>query len=288
MLRTAAILMFGTLVAGCASTPPAPPAREARPGVAAARPEPGMDLAWWIVDEGGRDTPALREALRPYESRPVPVSWQAVDVWHANGLRLLAVPLGELDALRARLHIVGPMQNQWLGEATRWTEIARGPRVGGSYALGLDNGPLALRDGHLRLMMRCWIGPARGDAEGAGPLAAMQVEMVPEFLPARRPRSISMPGAEDDPASRPLTLSRLFLETCLTGDEALLIVPEGASVQPGREPSGVGPRDATLPSLGETLLATADEARNRRARVIVVLTPSVPRQFRLLPDAQVR
>jgi hypothetical protein len=251
---------------------------------------PGVELAWWIVDEGGPGTPALNAALEPYAKRPVPVPWQTVDLWHANGLRLLAVPVGEADALRAKVHLVGPLQSQWLGQATKWTEIARGPRVDGPFTLALDNGPLTLRRGDLRLLLRCWVAPARSveDAAAPAPRGALQVEIVPQFVPDAPPPTLSLPGGAPADGPRPLTLSRLTLETSLLGDEALLIVPEGeAMLDPAPIAGKKGPADAALPTLGETLLAPSNPSLNRRARVILVLVPVAPAGYRLLAD-QVR
>jgi hypothetical protein len=265
------------VLAGCASQTPAPapqPSPSTR-GVA-----PGLELTWWIIDQSGPHVPSLDAALEPFASNALPVPWKTVDLWHANGLRLVSVPVAKLDDLRASLRSAGPLQTQWLGLTPRWTEIARGPAYGRPSTLGLDGGSIVLRDGHLRLMLRCWVSPGQ-QVPGLDFLpGALQVEVMPEFVPDAPARALALPGEE--PNAAPVRFVRLALETTLLTDDALLIVPEGAAVD-GPGPDAVGPVEPPLPTLGESMLVSADASLNRLARVVIVLTPTVPREYGLLP-----
>ncbi|MFZ2874145.1 MAG: hypothetical protein WAZ94_06650 [Phycisphaerales bacterium] len=272
------------LVGGCAGDGAAQATHPASP---AERPETaGMELCWWIVGDSGEGGVAINTLLEPYEARPVPLSWRAVEAWHANGLRVMTVPIDDVPALRRSLMPVGAVQTQWLGQATRWTEIARGPTLAAPMVIGTDSGPLALAaGGHLKLAMRCWSTASAWSAETNGPtVGALQVEIAPIFTPAPARRVLGQTMTEEEP---PLMFSRLGLESTLLGEEAILIIAEGPGESSTRR-SVRGPEDLDLPTLGEAILVPErGEARGGR-RVVVVLTPSVTRAFRLLATDSVR
>lgn len=264
---------------------------------AASRPEPaGMEVSWWIVDDAPASptsTP-IRELLAPFASRSVPVDWRTLEAWRGCGLRVVTVPLAELDGLRGALHFVGPLQNQWLGEAVRPVEIARGPDITRPTTLTLDNGDIVLSDGDLRLMLRCWAGPSRVTPEsgpGANIPAALQLELVPRHEPAEARSEFH--GLALDAPRTPLVFSRLTLEAALLGDEAIVLIAERPDVDWSRPaPEGVeptvpflGPSIPASLTLGEALLGGANTVQGRRTRAILVLAPSVPRVFRLLSRA---
>jgi len=279
-LATCAIALVG----GCAGDGAAQASHPASP---AERPETaGMELCWWIVGDSGEGGVAINTLLAPYEARPVPLSWRAVEAWHANGLRVMTVPIDDVPALRRSLMPVGAVQTQWLGQATRWTEIARGPTLATPMVIGTDSGPLSLAaGGHLKLAMRCWSTASAWSAETNGPtLGALQVEIAPIFMPAPARQVLGRTMSEAEP---PLVFSRLGLESTLLGEEAILIIAEGPGESSARR-SVRGPEDPDLPTLGEAILVPErGEARGGR-RVVVVLTPSVTRAFRLLATDSVR
>ncbi|CAG0997823.1 hypothetical protein PHYC_02677 [Phycisphaerales bacterium] len=294
----AALAVFGALlVSGCAtnsqpkSGPASPVVRESMPGV---------EISWWIVDDAPAEgQPPLGETLAELSKRSVPVSWETLDAWRAGGLRVLAVPMEELDATRAKVHLVGPLQSQWLGEAARWTDVARSTPASGSFTVSLDNGPITLRDGRLGLSLRCWTTPdpapiSADPAKTDRMLAVLTVEIVPRYLPAPPDETaLRLPGT-DTPTPAPLPFDRLRLGAILRGDEALLIVPESPDTEwasplppPEREPvvPHLGPQVPAAPNLGEALLTDLGAVVGRRARVFVVIQPSVPRQFRILANS---
>ncbi|MCE7974303.1 MAG: hypothetical protein DYG92_08290 [Leptolyngbya sp. PLA1] len=277
-------IIWAALVGGCAGGGTPHPTQSGSP---VERPETaGMELCWWIVGDSGEGGAPINHLLEPYASRPVPLSWRAVEAWHANGLRVMAVPVDDVPLLRKSLMPVGAVQTQWLGQATRWTEIARGPTLAAPLVVGTDSGPLTLSaGGHLKLAMRCWSTAAAWSPEAAGPtVGALQMEIAPIFTPAPARQVLGQMMTEAEP---PLMFSRLGLEATLLGEDAILIIAEG----PGESATGRnvrGPEDLALPTLGEAILVPErGEARGGR-RVVVVLTPSVPRAFRLLATDSVR
>jgi hypothetical protein len=286
-------------VGACAKSPKA--VVPASPG---ARGEaPGIEVAWWLVDDvpAGPRTPGTRDVLASLSARTPPVDWRTLELWRANGLRVLAVPQGELPAVRGALGVTGPAQSQWLGEIATWTDVARAPEGTRTLALALDNGPLSLRNGRLALALRCWFAPDRPvDAARPGPTAGvLELELVPRFTPDR-PRTDTLRLLQpDDAPQAPIVFDRLRLASTLRGGESLLILAEAPWVEwttpradsaDTAEPQGartLGPPTPGAPTLGEALLGVApSEASGRRTRLVMVLTPSVPGVFRVLTDAR--
>ena len=134
--------------------------------------------------------------------------------------------------------------------------------------------------------------PVDGNTKSADRVpAALTLEIVPRYLPEPRDDSgLRLPGAVPD-TPMPLLFDRLRLGAILRGDEALLIVPESPETDWSSEESApvrgpvvphLGPQVPPAPDLGEALLTDLGAIVGRRARVIVVIQPSVPRSFRLL------
>lgn len=298
-LLSAAVLAAGGLT-GCSSAPkPVPASPDSR------SQQSGLELTWWLVEELPQSdaaglAPSLTQVLAEYEKHASPIPWRTLETWRACGMRVLSVPATELDALRSRLHITAPLQQQWLGEVPRWTQAAQAAVAGGS-TVRLDNGPLTLEPGTLRLLVRAWTAPARlVGPQAAGEPAVLQLEMVPQFVP--RPDesfAAQLHRAEEVRPTREqegVAFTRLSLQATLTGDDALIIVPEAPEIawtapEPKEDaaeapPSLLGPPVPATPTLGEVLLSGRDSPEQRRTRMILVLTPAVPPEYRLFGQAR--
>jgi len=296
MSRSLTILaLLAGLLAGCAASPGSAPADAASLGERG--PGVGLEVAWWVVEDPFVATadptvtrlasgPTVRDVLLPYEGRPVPVTAAAAALWRANGLRLVSVPRADLAALRRSLRLVGPVQQQWLGETPRWVEAVRGPKWGGSALLALDNGPLRLDAGRLRLLVRSWSAPGPGGPDAG----VLQVEIVPQHVLPFAPLP-DLAAALEPPKPRPsrdaegVAFERLLLETAFDGVDALVIVPESpASATPASEGFETAGPDAPMPpTLGEVMLTDTLSGGRRGTRVMVVLIPHAPRTFSLFP-----
>jgi hypothetical protein len=278
----------------------------------------GLEVACWIVDDTpGRDDPRsgvstrlategtvpLVEALTGYMGRPVPLPEETKRAWRDNGFRVIAVPVADIDRIRGRLRLVGPVYQQWLGEVTTWSEAVKGPAWKGHQFLQMDNGPLRLDSGALRMLARAWLAPGNG---GSAP--ALQVQLLPQHQDVFRAQaeaiSLSSPTPRAGRESQGLVFSRLLLETALDGSDALVIVPESPGVDwsdpapPPVEPdvadaevprdlsppvlidtAGIGPPIPSAPSIGEVMLTDLTSDARRGARIILVIIPNVPRGF---------
>src|SRR5262245_37496820 len=102
----------------------------------------------------------MAEVLSDYANRVIPVTPASRALWRANGLRLISVPRKDLDYLKETLRLVGPVEQQGVVESVTWKPAARSPSWDQTQSVSLDDGPLPLAPGYVRLLMRCWVAPA--------------------------------------------------------------------------------------------------------------------------------
>ncbi len=289
----------------------------------------GLELSWWVVDDrkpakpaapppgqkAPQETPqgaaflsAIEAVLSEFSAAPLRASQDQLLLWRQNGFRIVAVPRDRLPGLRDRLPVIGPDQQEWLGQLHAWTGVVRGPQWDGVAALRTDEGPLPLADGRLRLLARCWTAPGPQVALQDGqsvPSAVLHLDLVPQHEERQTGRR-SLTEALENPVLRTtvgqgLVFSRLLLTVELDGTQALLIVPEAperswatpraddpqapATPAAGRVVPlpGIGPEAPREPTLGEAMLTDAVSPQNtRRARAVLVLVPHVPARYEIL------
>ncbi len=206
----------------------------------------GLDAAWWIVDDSNHDRTtfeSLPQALLPYLKRPTGLSDEEQLAWRANGLRVIAVPVDDLDALHDRLRTSGKAREQFLGIVSEWTSLGSGHPFASPWMLKLDNGPLDLPPGQVRLLCRAWIVPdeppldpsPKNVIDASGMAAALHLELLPQHQEASSTReSLAQAyGLNKRPTieGAGLTLPRLALSLNSKGKDALLIVPELPDVE---------------------------------------------------------
>lgn len=290
---------------GCAGRGAEPPAVEAvAPVVRGARA--GLEMHIWVLREPPAGTDGagpLGEALGPWYEAPGAFSAADRALWAANGLRLVSVPTPRVGEIQAALGTPGAVQRQWLGEHPDWMELARGPQSP-RQVVRLDTGLMSLDPGRLRLLGRCWVAPRLG-REGA-PRAEVRVDLALQHQPPARAPSLR--DLVDRPQPRRVeeagvVFSRFVLELGLSGDEAILIVPERPEVDwsaaraagtAGAQDGGegglqpAGPPAPRLPTLGEAMLwsdggaaPAGGEGRDRGVRVIIALIPRLPDELEL-------
>ncbi len=312
-------------------------ARRARPQVhasAVASPavrgaESGLELWWWVVTdqrpprEFGPVQPTkpgeppkprpfsvidpgepLEQVLGKYLRRPTPFPDELKARWKAHGLRIVCVPLKDLESVQASLRLTGPVHRQWFGEISDWTDIVRGPEFDSPKLVMIGERAEELRPGRIRLLARCWMYPA-ASAAGA-PVAGLRIELVPQFEPSLTERSrlqVAVTRAQDPTDGMytdlraGLSIDRLQDETVKALDapsagglDAVLIVPDRPSEDWTRpktpEESETGPELDLPPSLGEAMLsAPAVKSASGvvpRSRAVIVLIPRLPERFELL------
>lgn len=276
MMRCRALLPLLPLALAACAGPAGPraPVLQAAPSVRIPEDRGGIEVWWWVVEDPAGD---LGDTLAAYRGADFGAVGEAsADLWAANGLRLLSIPRAEVDSLRQRLHLIGPIQSQWLGEVPSWTSIVEGPDIRRPREVALDDASVHLDPGPLRLLSRAWV-VARIERGSLEP--RIQVEVVPQHEDGRKG-----PGA--GVASEGALFDRLRLVMELDGSHAILIVPEKPGVVWGSEAATdqvLGPWATGLPSIGEEMLcAIRPDGGPPTARIVVVIVPTVPREFRLI------
>jgi hypothetical protein len=300
-------LAGSALLGGCAG--PAP-----RPGLAATPAPSGLEVEWWVVDDAeawhnGKDTSA--QVFRGYAARATPFRDETLALWQRNGVRVVAVPVRDLPAARSRLHTRGPIREQHFGQLTRWTAISRGTPWRGVATMVLDNGPLALKSGAMRLLVRCWAAPGLGDELG---LAGLRLEIVPQHEESDPDSSGALRSSLGLDAATPreergMMFTRLTASGVSRAGDAVVLIPESpdadwrptpAPRDPKTSSVRVGAPIANSGTIGEAMLADgpiepdldpgigsdaprAIEGVRSARKVIVVLIPRAPERASLMP-----
>lgn len=253
------------LYAEAGPTPPEPQANSAR-----SRDENARDANARDENQGVSTLqplrPDWRAAIAAVAVAP-PVDRATLDAWRANSIEIIGVPMERIAALESVLVKVGFRQSQDMGETPRWTQVCVGPEWQGEQRLVLDNGPVVLGPGRLRMLLRTWVVPgaralpqASDDVEvlmgdgGRAPVqddemvpGAVRVEMAPQHAEASAGRTsladLLKPQNADQregAARAGLILSRLTAAATLNGDTALLVLASDAGLQAVGDPTTGG------------------------------------------------
>ncbi|MGD9789685.1 MAG: hypothetical protein AB7Q00_04565 [Phycisphaerales bacterium] len=277
---------------GCAGTP-----KPTASGSLAERKDPvGLKIQWWLTGDtrartmSGAET--LAGVLRTYETRVTPLEPSVLKLWRANGLRVLAIPVGELDLVRERLRASGATHEQILGQIYQWMPIVTGPSWEGTSQVQMDNGLLELPAGSIRMLARGWFAPPDPVARQEQKAASLRLELLLQH--EERTKSASdlvqalgqeSPKTEYDAG---LAFTRLGVTCDLSGREALLLVAEDPKTEWDSIPERLAVEDENLPPtvkkgavflerprLG-SLLLSADPTQVSARRVVMLIIPVVP------------
>ena len=286
---------------GCAHEPTA----GGRLGVRAE--EDGLELRWWMVDD---TSGSLARVLSKYEDRPVPMRDSVRQLWRANGLVVLSVPVAELAALRedlrrarrstdaqrgrnasrpvpGRSSISIRVHEEWLGQRPRWTEIMGGPVMPHGAVLAMDNGPVRLGPGRMRLLARCWSVPLMGSPERVP--AGLRVELALQYADLERRGGLRWTAGADDASEgeddRGLVFSRFVAEMIALEGDALVVATVGRGAlgdEPERPREAVGPA-TSLPTIGQALLSDPrGGAATGAPKVVLVLIGRTSEEYTLI------
>jgi hypothetical protein len=268
-----------------AEKPKDTPNEEATPTKPPKRPPKPPPIVY-TFDDGRAD---LEDVLGPYTGRPVPLPQEVLDRWRASGLRAIAVPRQDLEMLEQRLRLTGPVNRQWLGQVTMWSDIAQGAWREERSTVKIEDQDVQLPPGRLRLSLRCWSVPPQAGTESES--GALRLEIVPELEPYRsdQERLLVTAGLAAPKDGGLAPFDRLRLAATLTTDEAIVIVPERTSASwTDAKPIGGSPLTSLPPpmpdnaSLGEAMLSRPATETRARARAVLVLIPTPGERFELL------
>lgn len=259
--------------------------------------EPGLEVVSWISTADDR---TLAQTLAPHVALVPGMDRRSVTLWAANGLRLVALSPEDAATVQAAFAAgAGSSNTQWLGQAFDWTPLVTGPALASSTLIATDADRLRLREGALRILVRCWLAPvaafagaddsstAHGSGGGAGG-AVLRIELVPQHREAPDPANALISRTSIAATDDGLVFSRLIASIAARPGTEYLLVAEDPNVDwNDPQPTGdVGPRPLTI---GEAMLlggpTKAREAEGpqipARSRMLVLLRPRVPESFSL-------
>ena len=187
----------------------------------------------------------------------------------------------------------GTKQQQRFGELSLWTSVHTGPESEFSLLLELDDGPLRLTPGMVRLIIRAFVVPGQG-RDGEIP-AEMQLEMLVQHVdPSIRPLlSVDLSAMSPLRTEEEGTiLARVSATARLNDREALIIIPESlVESTSGPVPDGEdtpmvveGPTPPSFPSVGQALLTDYSRLPEPSVRSILIFRAHLPPRFDLGRD----
>lgn len=269
-----------TALAGCAAdSPPPPPAGPspidlAQPAVRGG--QNGLEVRVWVVE--GQEH-VLSWLVGEYGPRPTAMPDSVREAWRASGLRVAAIPVDALSAIRGSLRLVGPAQREWFGQSPGWTEIIRGRSIRAGTAIRIADGTLRVPEGRLRVLARAWTVPADADAS-----PALHLELAAQLERAGAGRESFMPALASE-LEAGVVFPRLTGRMQLDAGSALVLIPysDVAGDEDGDAGGGFGPPEPAVPTLGEAMLTSLEPnaIAPARRRAIAVLVPRLPERFRL-------
>lgn len=238
------------LLTSCQSAPEPAPSRFPSGAADPAVTQGLRFIAWEIEDPDGFDA---ARALDAYVARPVPglddspAGVALRERLTQSGLRFVAVPRADLEAIRERLNIAGPVGDRWMLDASRWSVLHAAPSRSQPDLARLYDGDLLLEPGRLRVLGRAWPVP-QATADGFRPV--MNLEIVAQHVPRARPLSAFEAALEPQRLKDETEIGVLFRTL-----QFAAVVPDGeaiviASDPPGRswaDPPPPPPRQVTIP-----------------------------------------
>jgi len=193
----AALVAAAGLLPGCGGTDKADPAPTADRGTLT---EIGIETRRWHIR--APLGPFLRSlGERSLGDSVLPASDRLA--WRDAGLRLIDVPVADIDGLESAAPHTDAVRRAWLGQPTAWT-----PLVSRATPAGDDPGAFGLAGTTTHLLARSWVEP--------------DVRLGPVFR-------VELAVARTDPAARepgrPAVVGGLLLSCVLEPERALLVVP---------------------------------------------------------------
>lgn len=272
----AGVVGLGCVLGGCGEGGTAPGETVVAPSETAVRGRLGVEVRSWVMSDGVVGVEELLASLPVAEGV---ISGLQVEAWHRAGMSIRLIPLSRLKEIQAALSPRGDeamtrdlsggetisftpvtLQTQWLDPGAAWVQAARGP-VRPPSVVAMQDGRVAMPEGAMRLLARCWPIPA---AAGESDVKAlMRVQLVPqmdEWTEQKLRDPLMRPTAPSSAVDQGLVLKRLLLTLTLDADQVILIVPEAAT--PEMQPVARDVPEEAAPSESENALKPGEVRRD--------------------------
>lgn len=297
-MRMLVVLLAAASVAGCE----APPEGDAAaPGTLFSEQqrdlsslfnagENGLEVRQWVLEATPEAVASVLMRFRDGEAMDQPTR----EALERNGLRVVRVPLEELESMLGELGVPSRHIRTWFGQVTTWRDVLTSPVDETSRALVVSGRVRRFADGNYSLMLRSWTLMMED-----GP--RMELEMIPRHDRPEVSNTVPLLGAK---RTAETWLHAVRAEMLLESGYAYVMVYESPSVVwrepgegesvrvapgsdgggrgPGVGPDDVGPYHATglsaiaPPTVGEVLLGRES---GKPRRHLLAFVPKIPERF---------
>jgi len=114
--------------------------------------ENGLEVRQWVLNANAEQVASTLMRYREGEA----LSQRDASSFAHNGLRLVRVPLEELESLLSEIGASTRNVATWYGQATEWRDVLTSPVDETSRSLVVDGRVRRFSDGHYNLMLRSW------------------------------------------------------------------------------------------------------------------------------------
>jgi len=114
--------------------------------------ENGLEVRQWVLRASMEDVAA---ALMRYRDGQ-PLETRDREALERNGLRIVRVPIDELEPMLAGLGIASRSVTTWFGQVTQWRDVLTSPVDETSRALVVSGRVRRFSEGDYSMMLRCW------------------------------------------------------------------------------------------------------------------------------------
>jgi len=290
-------------ISGCSSSGSQSPSRDPlaletniEAGQRPADSQRGLELRVLTVDDSEN---RVARSLARYEQSTGSMSNEDIQRWRSWGLRLIVVPIDELDSILASQDLTQAAQVRWMGEFPQWRPIIR---TGEIYSNTVrvqepDEARYQTLVGRPRLLSRVWTVPEVTDD---GLKARLHMDLAIQMTKPQRSNrwgEIRLPTALDEgDIIEELRISPVFGSSSalvLVGEDPLvswsLTDEDGSFDASSEEHSSIGPRTPQARTLGQQMLSTPGTGYVAPGiryvppkKVLIVLVPKADGQYRLL------
>ncbi len=210
----------------------------------------GLEIWLWVVDDTDWTSARL---LSPYLSDATgQIDDASASMWSDWGLRLVAVPIDEVQGFLDALTPVQPINVQWLGEFGSWRPIVRAGELRTGH-VRVGNGWREVGLGRPRLIARSWIEPMLTTSKV---VPAVRIDLGIQIETKKRRNDPRLLGIDRQRLIEDVgpVLDELMMSMVLDGSHAVVIVGEAPETQWNQ-----------LPNSAAEYLQGLDEAQTERA-----------------------
>jgi len=289
----------GSSASSDSKNPPAQLQTQIEAGSSDSITQRGLELRVLTVDDS---EDRVARMLARYQQDLGPLNAEDRKRWNSWGLRLIAVPVVELDALLGSQDLTQAIQVRWMGEFPQWRPVIRTGKIRNDSVRVEDSGSTSYRSlaGRPRLLARVWTSPK---VSQAGVEARLNLDLAVQMTQEQKSNQwgeVKLPTAIDEGE----LINDLKISPILDSSTALVLVGEdplitwvegidGSDTNPvsiDRSSDGsLGPTAPGSRTLGQQMLSTAGTGYVAPGvryvppkKVLIILVPKVGGQYRLL------